>query len=192
MRKKASGATDIYVSSSALQCTRKVAAGSAAWPDGEREGPASAGPWALKRMVMLSYTEPRLVLMVLNVLPMIGPRIIRAAITTMATRTRINAYSTSPWPFSLGANNMGLSSFPLSIVSYLQDGELRPILLHIAAHVDRPWTPAREAHHRPCAPAALHAPHCARRPLRLGPRRARAPLARRGRRQLDSLFFAPG
>jgi hypothetical protein len=50
--------------------------------------------------------------MVLNVLPMIGPRIIKAAITTMATKTRISAYSTKPWPLSLEANNMG--SFLLS------------------------------------------------------------------------------
>jgi hypothetical protein len=48
--------------------------------------------------------------MVLNVLPMIGPKIIRAAITTMATRTRIKAYSTKPWPFSFGANNMAFIS----------------------------------------------------------------------------------
>jgi hypothetical protein len=40
-------------------------------------------------------------------LPMIGPRISKTAITTTATKTRINAYSTKPWPFSLGANNMG-------------------------------------------------------------------------------------
>ena len=48
--------------------------------------------------------------MVLNVLPMIGPRIIRAAITTMATKTRISAYSTKPWPFSFGANNILVDS----------------------------------------------------------------------------------
>ena len=41
-------------------------------------------------------TLAMLELIVLNVLPMIGPRIIRAAITTMATKTRINAYSTKP------------------------------------------------------------------------------------------------
>jgi hypothetical protein len=28
------------------------------------------------------------------------------AITTMATSARMIAYSTRPWPFSLGANNM--------------------------------------------------------------------------------------
>jgi hypothetical protein len=28
-------------------------------------------------------------------------------ITTTATNTRISAYSTRPWPFSFGANNMG-------------------------------------------------------------------------------------
>jgi hypothetical protein len=29
----------------------------------------------------------------------------------MATKTRINAYSTKPCPFSFGANNMGFFSF---------------------------------------------------------------------------------
>jgi hypothetical protein len=54
------------------------------------------------------YTLLRLLLMVLKVLPIIGPRIMRAAITTIATNTRIKAYSTNPWPFSFGANNMGI------------------------------------------------------------------------------------
>jgi hypothetical protein len=35
-----------------------------------------------------------------------GPNKARIAITTTATKTRINAYSTRPWPFSFGANNM--------------------------------------------------------------------------------------
>jgi hypothetical protein len=38
---------------------------------------------------------------------MMGPRINKTAITTTETKTRINAYSTKPWPLSLGANNMG-------------------------------------------------------------------------------------
>src|SRR5258706_441219 len=54
----------------------------------------------------VGYTPDRLELIWLKTLPMIGPRTIRAAITTMATKTRIRAYSTSPWPFSLGVNNM--------------------------------------------------------------------------------------
>ncbi len=41
-------------------------------------------------------TLEMLELMVLNVLPMIGPSINRDAMTTMATKTRINAYSTNP------------------------------------------------------------------------------------------------
>jgi hypothetical protein len=53
-----------------------------------------------------NYTVPRVELMVLNTLPMRGPRIIRAAITTMDTKTIIRAYSTRPWPFSLRAKNM--------------------------------------------------------------------------------------
>src|SRR5258706_16420298 len=60
----------------------------------------------------VGYTPDRLELIWLKTLPMIGPRTIRAAITTMATKTRISAYSTSPWPFSLRATNIGLSSFP--------------------------------------------------------------------------------
>jgi hypothetical protein len=39
-------------------------------------------------------------LTLLNTLPIMGPRIINTAMTTMATRTRISAYSTSPWPIS--------------------------------------------------------------------------------------------
>ena len=57
-------------------------------------------------------TDERLLLMVLNTLPIIGPSNIRTAITTMATRTRIKAYSTKPCPFSFGANNIDLTSFP--------------------------------------------------------------------------------
>jgi len=53
-----------------------------------------------------NYTLLRLLLIVLNVLPMSGPRTNKAAITIMATRTRISAYSTKPWPLSFGANNI--------------------------------------------------------------------------------------
>jgi hypothetical protein len=55
----------------------------------------------------------RLLFTVLNALPIWGPRIIRTAITTMAIKTRIKAYSTNPWPLAelvalwgLEANNM--------------------------------------------------------------------------------------
>jgi len=54
----------------------------------------------------VDYTPDRLELISLKTLPMMGPRTIKAAITTMATKTRMRAYSTRPWPFSLGANNM--------------------------------------------------------------------------------------
>ena len=67
--------------------------------------------------------------MVLNVLPMIGPRIISAAITTMATKTRMSAYSTKPWPFSLGANNMAVCS-PFFWIS-LRYSELAYYYTHI-------------------------------------------------------------
>jgi len=49
----------------------------------------------------------RLLLRELKTLPIIGPRIINTAKTTITTKTRIRAYSTRPWPFSLGENNMG-------------------------------------------------------------------------------------
>jgi hypothetical protein len=52
-------------------------------------------------------TPVRELLILLNTLPMTGPRINKTAITTTATKTRIKAYSTRPWPFSFGANNMG-------------------------------------------------------------------------------------
>jgi hypothetical protein len=39
-------------------------------------------------------------IILLNTLPTAGPSISRIAITTMATKTKIKAYSTSPWPSS--------------------------------------------------------------------------------------------
>src|ERR1700690_2796421 len=72
------------------------------------------------------YTLLRLLLMVEKVLPMIGPRIMRAAITTMATKTRIRAYSTKPWPFSFGANNILVDSPFVRIV--LKTSGLIPII----------------------------------------------------------------
>ena len=50
-----------------------------------------------------------LLMILLKTLPIAGPRRAKMTITTTATRTRINAYSTRPCPFScsLGANNMG-------------------------------------------------------------------------------------
>ena len=44
--------------------------------------------------------------MLVKMLEMDGPSSVNAAITTTATKTRINAYSTKPWPFSFGENNM--------------------------------------------------------------------------------------
>jgi hypothetical protein len=64
-----------------------------------------------------SYTVLRLELSWLNTFPMIGPRIMRAAITTMAISTRIKAYSTRPWPRSLRENSTPLTSFLLRIDS---------------------------------------------------------------------------
>lgn len=89
----------------------------------KNEGSAGKLQNPLRRNVA-GYKLERLLLTVLNELPMTGPRTTRAAITTMATKTRINAYSTRPCPFSLGANNMAFSSFPLdfSKVHFLRDG----------------------------------------------------------------------
>jgi len=57
--------------------------------------------------------------MVLNVLPILGPSRRITAITTIATRARMIAYSTSPWPCSLGANNM-VNSFLIELIVYLR------------------------------------------------------------------------
>jgi hypothetical protein len=53
----------------------------------------------------------RLSLRELKTLPMIGPRIMSTAKTTIAIKTRINAYSTRPWPLSFKTNNMAGSPF---------------------------------------------------------------------------------
>jgi hypothetical protein len=64
-------------------------------------------PFVIKAMKGGAYcTDVRELLILLNTLPMTGPRINKTAITTTATKTRINAYSTRPWPFSFGANNI--------------------------------------------------------------------------------------
>src|SRR6266487_2999466 len=60
-------------------------------------------------MTGLSFLRPdygKELLIVLNVLPILGPSNRMTAMTTMATRARMIAYSTRPWPFSLGANNI--------------------------------------------------------------------------------------
>src|SRR5688572_2699863 len=48
----------------------------------------------------------RLLLMVEKTWPTNGPMMVTAAMTTTATSTRINAYSTMPCPFSLRASFM--------------------------------------------------------------------------------------
>ncbi len=52
--------------------------------------------------------------MVLNMLPIIGPKKVKNAITTMITTTSANPYSTMPWPFSFGANNITISFLKFS------------------------------------------------------------------------------
>lgn len=51
----------------------------------------------------------------LYMLPSCGPSKAKIAITTIATKTRINAYSTNPWPSSCGTYNKILTSFHLGI-----------------------------------------------------------------------------
>jgi hypothetical protein len=58
--------------------------------------------------IIANYTRDKLELIILNVLPITGPNTIRAAITTIATITKIKAYSTSPWPFSFLENSIEL------------------------------------------------------------------------------------
>jgi hypothetical protein len=53
-----------------------------------------------------NYTPDKLELILLNVFPIMGPIIINAAITTIATKTKIKAYSTSPCPFSFSKNSI--------------------------------------------------------------------------------------
>jgi hypothetical protein len=48
----------------------------------------------------------KLLIIWLNTFPIAGPSSVRIAITTTATKTRINAYSTRPCPFSFGAYNI--------------------------------------------------------------------------------------
>src|SRR5688500_17111356 len=57
-------------------------------------------------LLLLRAGYGRELLIVLKVLPILGPSKRMTAITTIATSARMIAYSTRPWPFSLGANNM--------------------------------------------------------------------------------------
>jgi len=58
----------------------------------------------------LFHTDERLVLILLKMFPNAGPNISNARKTTIATKTRINAYSTNPCPFS-SFDNLA-TSFP--------------------------------------------------------------------------------
>ena len=56
------------------------------------------------KVCVLGATTPalcRLTVILLNTFPRTGPKSSKMAITTMATKTRISAYSISPCPFSL-------------------------------------------------------------------------------------------
>ena len=68
----------------------------------------------------------KLLLMELKTVPILGPRIIRTAMTTRATRVRINAYSTRPWPrFRLAIVDIRNfeGTFPVGVAKY--DGSVR-------------------------------------------------------------------
>ena len=65
-----------------------------------------------QNFLMLPETDyGRELLIVLKVLPILGPSKRMTAMTTIAMRARIIAYSTRPWPFSFGANNIVLFPF---------------------------------------------------------------------------------
>jgi hypothetical protein len=56
---------------------------------------------------LLGNHHPGMELLIeLNVLPTLGPSSRMTAITTSATSAKMIAYSTSPWPFSLMADNI--------------------------------------------------------------------------------------
>jgi len=69
----------------------------------------------------------RLLLIELKALPMVGPRTIKTAMTIIATKTRIKAYSIKPWPFSLGVNNIAIFSF---LYGFLRKPEISGIIVH--------------------------------------------------------------
>jgi hypothetical protein len=56
------------------------------------------------------YTDARLALILLKIFPIAGPITSKAMKTTIETKTRINAYSTRPCPFS-SLDNLA-TSFP--------------------------------------------------------------------------------
>jgi len=66
----------------------------------------------------------------LNTLPIAGPRTDKMTMITMATRTRINAYSTRPWPFLCNFLNMVFSSFPKGISDSFWEFNLDYIIPH--------------------------------------------------------------
>jgi hypothetical protein len=73
-------------------------------PEGLRKKEGSIMRWNLFCSIDLyAYKE---LLIELKVLPTFGPNRRTTAITTTATSTRMIAYSTSPCPFSCGANNI--------------------------------------------------------------------------------------
>jgi hypothetical protein len=98
----------------------------------------------------VNQTVRKLELILVKTLPIIGPRISKTAITTTATKTRINAYSTKPWAFSSMVNNMVSTSFPL--VDFSEDySELVNVLLLSLILVDlrfkSHYTPKRFGNH---------------------------------------------
>src|SRR3990172_444944 len=69
-------------------------------------------------------------MMLENTFPIAGPSNAKMTITTTATKTRINAYSTKPCPFSRGMNNIFVfTSFSLQFAgNELPKARYRPII----------------------------------------------------------------
>lgn len=102
------------------------------------------------------------VTMLLKTLPMAGPSRARITITTTATRTRINAYSTRPCPFSFGANNIVPHLLPrrelLGRIAGKGECDLASTVFSLA------WTPRRRPYRWLANGMALEwgAPQCPR------------------------------
>jgi hypothetical protein len=70
-----------------------------------KEKPPVKGGLVLVRVIANDKDYTALT-MLEKIRPTAGPRRAKMTITTTATKTRIKAYSTRPWPFSFGANNI--------------------------------------------------------------------------------------
>jgi hypothetical protein len=81
-----------------------------------KKGPASRDPF-WQCCLLATATCYMALTMLLKMLPIAGPSRARMTITTIATRTRIKAYSTSPCPSSRGRNSICLTTFHLDLTT---------------------------------------------------------------------------